>query len=494
MRKLIACCALFLVFLSAAAADWPQLQHDAAHTGHTQDQVFPPYELAWAHCFPEMIYPSAQAIVARGRVYIGTFAGNLHCLELDTGRDLWSFDAGSAILHSAAWADGKVYATCHRGELVCLDAESGEELWRFSAHWPIWAAPVVEDGAVFVVSKDENIYAVDAASGQLRWQQPLGAGSVFTPAVAEGKVFVGDDQLFAHCFDAKSGEPLWKAGKFHGHGFRSYWPAVRDGRLVLTVSPVYFFTDITALIQKCIFNPVIGMQAPDAKLFDETPMFPLAMEFFDANPWAKCLYVLDTATGAEAYSAPLPYWGGGGSEMQVPALADDGYAYVVYSNMQAGSSGSAFFGRMRTSDGAMEPFLRRRAPQPAGGWQSAQAPEGEPFQKTYDFDGGFMATDQPWSVSAGGRLVYIAHDQAGDIQLSCFDTKTRQGRWLPNVSGARLSGPKRPANVLGEFKNFGTTHAVVPPVAISAPYVIVTNPWLATVFAVRGETQSEGIQ
>lgn len=239
---------------------------------------------------------------------------------------------------------------------------------------------------------------------------------------------------------------------------------------------------------------VIAQQPEGAKLFDETPMFPLARKFFDANPWAKCLFVLDAATGREAYSAPLPYWGGGGSEMQVPALAGDGWAYLVYNNMQSGSSGSAFFGRMRLDDGEMEPFLRRRAPRRDGAWQTAEAPEDEPFGRTYDFDGGFMATDQPWSVSVGGRLVYIAHDQAGDIELSCYDTATRQGRWLPNLKVALLAAERRPANIRGEFKRFGIFHAVVPPVAITAPYVLATNPGLATIFAVRGATESEGIR
>ena len=72
--------AMFLPPPEAPAADWPQLQCDAAHTGSSPDQPNPPYKLLWTRDLGEPMAPACQPVVADGRLYVGTDYGNLYAL------------------------------------------------------------------------------------------------------------------------------------------------------------------------------------------------------------------------------------------------------------------------------------------------------------------------------------------------------------------------------------------------------------------------------
>ncbi len=74
----------------AAASDWPQLQHDAAHTGYTMNQPEPPYRYLWHRDLEEPMATANQVIVADGKVFVGTGYGNLYALDhLDYSLPSW---------------------------------------------------------------------------------------------------------------------------------------------------------------------------------------------------------------------------------------------------------------------------------------------------------------------------------------------------------------------------------------------------------------------
>jgi len=99
----------------APGADWPQLGNGPEHTGYSPEALRPPFRLKWNVQFqPERLYPAMQAVVAAGRVFLGTENGNFYALSAADGKRLWKFPAGDAehvgpILHAAAAQGGKVF-------------------------------------------------------------------------------------------------------------------------------------------------------------------------------------------------------------------------------------------------------------------------------------------------------------------------------------------------------------------------------------------------
>jgi hypothetical protein len=137
----------------APADDWPTVHHDVARSGRTGDEVGGPYAKRWVRFFPgEIMTTRMEAIVADGRVFVGTYSGNLYALNADTGETLWKFPAGGPILHSPAVAEGVVFFGCEDGLVRALDAKScagrlryfalgrqgnglsGRAQWRFLCH------------------------------------------------------------------------------------------------------------------------------------------------------------------------------------------------------------------------------------------------------------------------------------------------------------------------------------------------------------------------
>src|SRR4051812_15802343 len=116
--------ALLLIALttSLASADWAMLAHDISRSGATSDEIRPPFERKWYRLFAdEGLMAGVQPVIADGKVFIGTLHGILHAIDAETGKDLWTFTAGGAILHAAAVADGKVFFGAADGKIYAIN-------------------------------------------------------------------------------------------------------------------------------------------------------------------------------------------------------------------------------------------------------------------------------------------------------------------------------------------------------------------------------------
>ncbi len=190
---------------------------------------------------------SGPCAVAGGRVFAACRNGFLYCLDLDSGRPLWRFDAGGEITSMptlfeggvmVSTADGRVvcvngegrlrweveaggsvpssplhsgknvYFASRDGFLYCVDAGDGSERWRFQADAPLEVSPCLYEGQVLCASYEGTLFALDAGDGRLLWSSRLQGVPVSFPVADEGRVLqVTDVEL--HCADVQSGKRLW---------------------------------------------------------------------------------------------------------------------------------------------------------------------------------------------------------------------------------------------------------------------------------------------
>src|SRR5689334_18457568 len=129
---------LFVPASGAAAADWPQLQGNAARTGRTTDTIAPPYRLHWAWMGPGNTRTSTplaggsitiggrvQPVIASGRVFVGTMEGNAYAIDAATGQTLWSAALPGGTLSTAGVAGSVVVFVSLRGVVHAFDVASG---------------------------------------------------------------------------------------------------------------------------------------------------------------------------------------------------------------------------------------------------------------------------------------------------------------------------------------------------------------------------------
>ncbi len=93
-------------------------------------------------------------------VYAAEYAGNIHCLDADTGEPKWVYETNSRIWGSTLAADGKVYIGTEDGDLVILKAGTEKELIdRIHFGSPIYSSPVEANGVLYVASQS-HLYAI----------------------------------------------------------------------------------------------------------------------------------------------------------------------------------------------------------------------------------------------------------------------------------------------------------------------------------------------
>ena len=187
---------------SSAASAWPMFHGNAQHTGLS---IFPgptvPF-LRWKFQTGGPVY--SPPAVGRGRIYVGSYDGNLYALNLQ-GVLLWKFQTPSPIITTPAiGSDGTIYLASHircieppcYGVLYAINP-GGRMIWNLTIlalQGPALSSPTIgPDGTIYTSQLGFRTYAVNP-DGTVKWQLTTN-GEVFdSPAVApDGTLYVGVD-------------------------------------------------------------------------------------------------------------------------------------------------------------------------------------------------------------------------------------------------------------------------------------------------------------
>jgi polyvinyl alcohol dehydrogenase (cytochrome) len=130
----------------------------------------PSLRLKWAFGFPDDVTAFGAPAVVNGTVFVGSAAGTIHALDLQTGCIHWMFQANGPVRSTTvAVRQGSSYALVFGdqiGWVYSLDAKSGRLNWkkRIEAHEAtrLTGSPAVHDGVVFVPAASwEETRAID---------------------------------------------------------------------------------------------------------------------------------------------------------------------------------------------------------------------------------------------------------------------------------------------------------------------------------------------
>ena len=197
------CTAPLKKFAPNAKADWngwgvdPTNSRFQPNPGLAAADV-PRLKLKWAFGYPKETLASAQPTVVGGRVFVGSYRGNVYSLDASSGCTIWSFNAGAgvrtAITVAAAKTPGKyivffgdLHASAH-----ALDAETGQELWKTKVEdhpaATLTGAPMFYNGTLYV-----PVSSIEEASA---------ASSTYECCTFRGSLVA---------LDAETGKQLWKS-------------------------------------------------------------------------------------------------------------------------------------------------------------------------------------------------------------------------------------------------------------------------------------------
>lgn len=299
-----------LLAAPAAAADWPQLQHDAARTGHTDDALGASFQVAWSQKL-DPVSTNVQPIVVGGAVVVGTSRGELIAFEVSTGAQRWKY-ATSGPIRATAASDGKaVFVGSADRHLHAVDLATGKALWKVRFAGPLRAAPAVVGDAVYVASNGGDVVRLAAADGGVKWHVELDVPTFVSPAVADGKVHVlpADGELRA--LDAESGATVWSrtlVGQPPSRG----WVVAAEGVV---------FASMRGWME--YWDPLIA----GTDLIDQSALSPWSVQreavnaHRAANPAWHELWAVSSADGSELPLPIMTAWRGIGDLSHLPVCA-----------------------------------------------------------------------------------------------------------------------------------------------------------------------------
>ena len=151
----------------------------------------------------------SMPVFDRGRVYVtsggdiwwGKNASRLQCIDASKTGDvtetgaLWTYPMKGHCCATPSVAGGLVFvADCvdpGRESLIhCVDAETGRPVWTHEAGADMWSSTLVADGKVYVTTRRGDVWILAAArEKRVLGKVSLGAGVSSTPVAANGVLY-----------------------------------------------------------------------------------------------------------------------------------------------------------------------------------------------------------------------------------------------------------------------------------------------------------------
>jgi hypothetical protein len=420
-----------------AAQDWTTLHKDYQRSGFSGDVLPGPYERKWYRDFhDEMIASRVEAIVAEGKCFVGTFAGNLHALKIADGSTAWTFKVAGPIGCSPCYDGGCLYFGADDGRLYGVKASDGGLVWKYEAGAGVWVSPACDGEKVYFGDRAGVFHAVDAKTGVRVWTFSTG-GMILKPAsiAPDGKRIVfGSEDMHVYALDP-AGRLLWKSKKLQGVSMRDPAPTIWQGLAIVRTSPADGFhqvmnrnQDLMSRVQKAI--PL----GPQDKVIDDkhgayilrpTPEREkvereAVLKYLRENPHDQTFYALRLEDGQEPWLAPIFYTCGLHNPPTPPTFdpkTGDGYTFyrTCLTNYSRGVRPFTGLGRLDPKTGAVENIRHAQGDEP--GWT--------------DFA---TIGDETQSLSLMGRILLSTHQ--GTIGGLALETR----KWHPIYNGRDTYG------------------------------------------------------
>lgn len=248
---------------------------------------------------------------ANRNAYVGDGTGLLHAVSIDTGAQVWTFQASAPVYaRPGAYVD-RLYVPSSDGVLYALSSATGAQLWRYPATGNLtglFSTPATAGQAVFVGGWDQQMHAVDATTGQALWTYQAGDkvnGGIETDAA---NLYFGVDSNQLVALRQSDGGELWL---YPTNGIVSGAPLSVAGNLFFG-SIAGDVACVTAATGVKVWQVNVGAPIASAAQYAD------GLVYF--NTTTGKLYALDAATGtvAASYQAPAPT---GGSAVVLSGVA-----------------------------------------------------------------------------------------------------------------------------------------------------------------------------
>ena len=161
----------------------------------------------------------------QNKVFISLGSGELVCLSIKDGKELWRTSTGRALRSAPSYADGRIFVTSLDNKALAFSAISGNKLWTHNGMMANAAllgaaSPAINNNAVVVAYSSGELYALKADNGRVFWGDNLSGrrGTIGTarishirgnPVIDQNIVIATSHSGRVTALEFKTGKRLW---------------------------------------------------------------------------------------------------------------------------------------------------------------------------------------------------------------------------------------------------------------------------------------------
>ena len=186
------------------------------------------YKVMWRFlekgAFPFNVVPKSTPLLVEDKIYMGTEAGLMVCVDRHTGEAIWKYDVKThhpkGIWSSPAHHNGRIYFGAYNGIAYCLNASTGAEVWKNPCCEFIGSSPLIvpEHNMMYLGLEHQrprqmgSNAAFNLDTGERVWEHPQkkyqhGSSAFYKP---KNLVVFGNADHDITAYDAKTGKVAWK--------------------------------------------------------------------------------------------------------------------------------------------------------------------------------------------------------------------------------------------------------------------------------------------
>lgn len=169
-------------------------------------------------------YFTADAVVHKGTIYIGSSDGNLYAINKNTGTPIWNYKTNGAIKATPLITDNTIYQPSNDGIIYVLNSKNGKLKWKFETAGAnideskfgfdrnsIYTQPILKGNLLLFSSRDGYVYAIDIKTHLKKWSFTYGSTWAMSCTLENDLVYVGwSTNNLACAINLNTGKEEWK--------------------------------------------------------------------------------------------------------------------------------------------------------------------------------------------------------------------------------------------------------------------------------------------
>lgn len=153
------------------------------------------------------------------KIVFGSADGYVYCIN-NNGKELWKIKTGAAVLGCPVIENNIIYIGGSDHNFRAIDLQTGKQKWSFDGlDGPVVSTPVIYKENVIFGAWDTYLYSLNKNTGKLNWKWSNGSSvrnyspAACIPVIKDDVIYIVAPDRYLSAIDAITGQTLWRTNE-----------------------------------------------------------------------------------------------------------------------------------------------------------------------------------------------------------------------------------------------------------------------------------------